>query len=167
MKFKVGDRVKAVGNETAEHYLQTGVIDGVRTKPYAFPYHVTFPDGAGVPYHENDLIPLPVYGGHPRFLELMDNAIALHSAKNKDYAQGGNPLGNFQRVSAIKKLYKGLPWDSPTGTAIDYMLKQLDAALNMYANGYEGEIEGFEKRMMDVCVYSPLIIINKEEETKQ
>lgn len=109
----------------------------------------------------------PEFHGHPRFKELMEKAIGMHDTKNYDYARGGNPLGNFQRVSAIKQLYKGLPWDTPTGTAIDYMLKQLDAALWMYAQGYEGETEGFEGRMMDVCVYSPLIIINKEEEKKK
>ena len=102
--------------------------------------------------------------GHPRFYELMAQATDMHGSKNKDYATGGDALGNFKRVSAIKRIYPKADWASPTGVAIGYMLKQLDAALNMWSQGYEGEIEGFAKRMLDVTVYSPLIIINKEEE---
>ena len=39
--------------------------------------------------------------GHPNFIELAVNCMELHSQKNHDYAKGGNPLGNFNRVSEI------------------------------------------------------------------
>ena len=96
------------------------------------------------------------YHGHPLFQELTEQELELHSAKNKDYAQGGDPLGNFKRVSAIKRLYPGLPWDSPTGVALGYMLKQLDAAFWMLSQGYEGEVEGVDARLTDVHVYAKL-----------
>jgi len=96
------------------------------------------------------------YHGHPLFQELTEQELELHSAKNKDYAQGGDPLGNFKRVSAIKRLYPGFPWDSPTGVALGYMLKQLDAAFWMLSQGYEGEVEGVDARLTDVHVYAKL-----------
>ena len=103
------------------------------------------------------------YHGHPEFYNLTQQEIALHSAKNKDYAQGGDPLGNFKRVSDIKSLYPGLKWDSPTGVALGYMLKQLDAAFWMLAQGYEGKVEDFDKRMTDVHVYAKLARILYKE----
>jgi len=103
------------------------------------------------------------YHGHPMFYELTEKEVRLHSDKNKDYAQGGDPLGNFNRVSAIKKLYPGLKWDGPTGVCLGYMLKQLDAALWMLANGYEGDVENIDSRLTDVHVYAKLArILHKE-----
>lgn len=93
------------------------------------------------------------YHGHPDFYKLTQQELELHSRKNKDYAQGGDPLGNFKRVSVIKKLYPGLPWDSPVGVALGYMLKQLDAAFWMLSQGYEGEVENVDSRLTDVHVY--------------
>ena len=43
--------------------------------------------------------------GHPKYIELALRDIELHNKKNHDYAQGGDPLGNFQRVSEILSLY--------------------------------------------------------------
>ena len=81
-----------------------------------------------------------------------EDMMELHSQKNREYAKGGNPLGNFMRVSAIKKLYPGFDWASPFGVAIGYLLKQFDAALWMYAQGYEGKIETIDTRLQDVAV---------------
>jgi hypothetical protein len=105
--------------------------------------------------------------GHPDFYTITQDELSLHSAKNKDYAQGGDPLGNFHRVSEIKKLYPGFPWDSPTGVALGYMLKQLDAAFWMLAKGYEGEVEDVDTRLRDVHVYTKLArILHREEKPK-
>ena len=102
--------------------------------------------------------------GHPRFYELTGEEEELHSVKNHDYARGGNPLGNFYRVSAIKKLYPGFDWESPFGTAMDFMLKQLDAAFWMRCQKLEALVEDVPKRLIDVSVYSKLGIILCEEE---
>ena len=91
--------------------------------------------------------------GHPDFYVITEDELKLYSEKNKDYTLGGDPLGNFNRVSAIKKIYPGLPWESPIGVALGYMLKQLDAAFYMLSKGYEGEVENVDTRLRDVHVY--------------
>ena len=106
------------------------------------------------------------YHGHQMFFELTLEELELHSSKNRDYAHGGNPLGNFYRVSAIKSLYPGLKWDSPTGVALGYMLKQLDAAFWMLAQGYEGQVENIDSRLTDVHVYAKLARILHREDTQ-
>ena len=102
--------------------------------------------------------------GHPMFYKLLRRMGGTHDVKNKDYARGGDPVGNFKRVSAIKKLYPNIDWSTATATAIDYMLKQLDCALWMLDQKFEGDVEGYEKRMIDVANYSLLSVINKKEE---
>lgn len=94
--------------------------------------------------------------GHPLFTEMTMEELELHASKSKDYTKGGDPLGNFNRVSAIKKLYPGFPWDSPVGVALGYMLKQLDAAFWMISQGYEGEVEDVDTRLRDVHIYTKI-----------
>ena len=100
--------------------------------------------------------------GHPDFVSMVLEEAILYSAKNKDYTQGGDPLGNFNRVSAILKLYPG-PKDSPPMVALVYALKQLDAALWMLTNDYGGEVEVVGKRLQDVAVYAKLAAILHKE----
>lgn len=111
--------------------------------------------------------------GHPMFYELTQDEIELHSAKNKDYAQGGDPLGNFKRVAHILSAYQ-LDLSRPEVVAIVYMLKQLDAALWMLSQGYEGEVENVDTRLRDVHVYVKLArvlrserLLNEESHIKQ
>ena len=103
--------------------------------------------------------------GHPKFIDLTLDELALHNRKNKDYAQGGHPLGNFHRVSTILGLYPGLNLAKPIVVALVYMLKQLDAVLWMLCRGYEGEVEGVDARLADVYVYAKLCrILAKDED---
>lgn len=67
--------------------------------------------------------------GLPDYVNLTLEELQLHSTKNHDFAFGGDPIGNFNRVSVIKKLYPGFDWDSPFGTCIDYLLKQFDSMM--------------------------------------
>ena len=92
--------------------------------------------------------------GHPDFYKYLEAMAKLHSAKNKDYTQGGEPLGNFHRVSAILKIwgYDIPPWL----VAAIYALKQQDASMWMLSQGYEGEVEGVDKRVEDEGVYAVL-----------
>ena len=109
----------------------------------------------------------PPRGGHPRFHEILRRQGELHDRKNTDYAAGGKqgPLGNFVRVSEIKRLYPGFDWSSAFGTAIDYMLKQLDAAFILYATGRKSITgEPIPARLMDVAVYANIAQIIYEEE---
>jgi hypothetical protein len=106
------------------------------------------------------------YHGHPLFRDITEKELALHDAKNKDYAQGGDPLGNFKRVSVILKQYPGLRLSDPTVVAMVYAMKQLDAALWMLSKGYEGQVENVDTRLTDVHVYAKLArILHKEDTT--
>jgi len=107
------------------------------------------------------------YYGHPMFYELTDAEKELHSAKNKDYAHGGDPLGNFNRVSNILGQYPNLDMSNPVNVAMVYALKQLDAALWMLNVGYDGEVESIGTRLRDVSVYMKLAIILHEEKIKR
>jgi len=104
------------------------------------------------------------YNGHPQFYDLTKEMEETYSAKNKDYAQGGDPMGNFKRVSAIKKLYPNMDWASPIGVNLGYMLKQLDAAFWMLSQGYEGEVEDIDTRLADIPVYVQIARIQHREE---
>ena len=102
------------------------------------------------------------YRGHPDFERMTMKELELHAAKNRDYAKGGDPLGNFKRVSkALTDM--GFPI-SPTMVGIVYMFKQLDAALHMLTEDYEGEVENVDTRLQDVHIYAKLArILHKEE----
>ena len=105
--------------------------------------------------------------GDPRFYNLLRKMAILHGSKNKDYAQGGKQghLGNFTRVSAIKKLYPDFDWSSPFGTAIDYMLKQLDAAMILYSVNRESVTgENIPERLQDVAIYSGIATLLWQDE---
>jgi hypothetical protein len=104
--------------------------------------------------------------GHPDFLPKFLAMIKLHSEKNHDYAKGGNPLGNFNRVSNM--LYQwgfGLP---PYAVAMVYILKQVDCVGNMIGQDYEGSVEGISGRLQDIAVYATLIdILYKEAQCQR
>ena len=99
--------------------------------------------------------------GHPDFLPKFLAMIKLHSDKNHDYAKGGNPLGNFNRVSDMLKQWGiDLP---PYAVAMVYMLKQVDCVGNMIGQNYEGSVEGIDGRLQDISVYATLISILYKE----
>jgi hypothetical protein len=103
-------------------------------------------------------------GGHPLFKKLTEEELALHESKNTDYAKGGDPLGNFKRVGSILSLYPGLDLSKPICVALVYMLKQLDAALWMLSQGYEGKVENIDSRLQDVHVYAKIArVIHAED----
>lgn len=93
--------------------------------------------------------------GHPEFIPMTLDECRLHSEKNHDYARGGDPLGNFQRRAKIAQLYK-IDLSNPAQVAIWDAFKQIDAALWMLSQGYEGEVEDVDKRLQDAHVYFKL-----------
>ncbi len=103
------------------------------------------------------------HDGHPRFYELTGHEEDMHSAKNRDYAGGGRPMGNFERVAKFLEMYPGFPFATPAGVGIVYMMKQLDAAMWLLCTGREGEVEGIADRLGDISVYAKLIRIMHEE----
>jgi len=99
--------------------------------------------------------------GHPDFLPLCLDEIDLHSRKNADYAKGGDPLGNFRRVSfALGQWGMDVP---PHMVAWIYMMKQVDCVGNMFGQGYEGGVEGVSDRLRDISVYAKLAEILYKE----
>lgn len=109
-------------------------------------------------------------GGHPRFYEIMEEMGELHSRKNSDYSAGGlqGPLGNFKRVSEIKKLYPGFDWESPYGTAIDFMLKQFDAMMILRATKRQSLTgEPVAARLRDMAIYTIIAEIIEAEEQEE
>lgn len=104
--------------------------------------------------------------GHSAFLALCLGEVKLHSDKNHDYAAGGDPMGNFQRVADILKMYPGFPYDTPSGVALIYALKQIDAILWGKAKGIQHKVEGLSGRYEDVSVYMKLARIQDQEGKK-
>lgn len=95
--------------------------------------------------------------GHPFFYAQTEAEEDLHSRKNYDYARGGNPLGNFNRVASILSLYPNLDHTDPVVVAIVYALKQWDAALWMLNSGHSSVTgEGLHERFGDVSIYAKL-----------
>lgn len=102
--------------------------------------------------------------GHKMFFELTKEEDELHSRKNHDYAAGGRPLGNFERVAAICALYPNLNLGDKEVVALVYMLKQLDAVLWNLSNKHDLKVEGRPQRYMDISVYAKLANIICQEE---
>jgi hypothetical protein len=88
--------------------------------------------------------------------ELTQKEIELYKAKNKDYTKGGDPYGNFNRVASILSNYPKLDLAKPSVVCMVYLLKQLDAVLNMLSEGYEGEVETIDSRLTDIHVYAKI-----------
>lgn len=95
--------------------------------------------------------------GLPDFAEMALKEIELHSDKNHDYAAGGNPAGNFDRVATILSLYPNFPWNRPEGVAMIYALKQIDATCWNLDQARKSKAEGIDGRLQDVGVYSKII----------
>ena len=94
------------------------------------------------------------FHGHPDYLKLTKEELELHSAKNREYTHGGDPLGNFKRVSAILRIWGfDIP---PMLVALIYALKQQDSCMWMLSQGYEGEVEDVEIRLQDDYIYKKI-----------
>lgn len=81
--------------------------------------------------------------------------IQLHSKKNHQYAHGGPPLGNFERVAKLMEMYSGRKWpiDSPITVAWMYLLKHFDAVMWDLANGQTPN----DENLGDIAVYMNII----------
>ena len=97
---------------------------------------------------------------------LTEGELALHKAKNEDYTHGGDPHGDFYRVAGILSLYPNLKLSNPVVVNIVYALKQLDCALWMLNQGYEGQVENIDTRLRDVHVYMKIARLLHAEKEK-
>jgi hypothetical protein len=101
--------------------------------------------------------------GHPEFAPLLEEMKKLHSDKNHDYAGGGDPLGNFKRVSAFLAQYPDLNLGDPTVVMLVYAMKQLDAALWMLNTNKIAKVEGITPRLKDLLVYAGLAVCSEKD----
>lgn len=97
--------------------------------------------------------------GHPDYVPDTIEELQLHSDKNHDYSKGGDPLGNFGRVSKIMSMYPGFPYATKHGVAIVYAMKQIDAVLWSLSQGIVHKVEGIAGRLRDISVYMKLALI--------
>ena len=95
--------------------------------------------------------------GHPGFIPMTIDEMELHSKKNYDYAGGGKPTGNFDRVGKIVGMYPGIDWSKPQNVALFYALKQLDAYLWLESQKRDGAVEGKDARLGDISVYTKIM----------
>ena len=109
------------------------------------------------------------YYGHPDFYKALEEEAELHSLKNYDYAAGGDPLGNFDRVAHLVDFYNILhaPYSTRTKVCIIYMFKQFDALLDSYGKGRKMKVEGHKPRIQDISVYIKILNILLEEDEKK
>jgi hypothetical protein len=105
--------------------------------------------------------------GHPEFLPMLLEKMKLHSDKNHDYARGGNPLGNFERVAKILGQYPGLDLSDPVVVMLVYALKQVDATLWGLSQKIEQKVEGPIERLGDVLVYAGIAICALKDRAKK
>jgi len=103
--------------------------------------------------------------GHPTFTRILCELWLLHQKKNRDYATKDFPLGNFERVGMMCKMW-GI--DFTTGNeaekvAFVYALKQVDAVGKLLGQGAKGNVEDRSKRYDDIAVYSVIARILFEE----
>jgi hypothetical protein len=96
--------------------------------------------------------------GHPQFLPITLKEMELHSQKNNDYAAGGAPTGNFDRVAAILALYPKLKLSDRRVVALVYALKQLDAVLWGINSDITHKVEGLNARLQDISVYAKIVM---------
>lgn len=101
--------------------------------------------------------------GHPAFLPTTLREIQLHSDKNHDYAKGGKPTGNFDRVAAILGQYPKLKLSDPRVVALVYALKQLDAVLWGLSENITHKVEGLNDRLQDISVYSKIVMCMNQD----
>lgn len=127
---------------------------------------VLYPRVPGADRVENTLRAAFPYG-HAQFIPTMLAQVELHSNKNHDYARGGNPLGNFNRVASILALYPNFPVATPEGVAFIYALKQLDAEAWSMCQGGECKVEGLDERTTDQAIYANLRKCMRSERTPE
>lgn len=103
---------------------------------------------------------------HQLFIQASIDEMVLHNKKNKEYTQGGDKLGNFNRTAAIRKLYPGFPWSSPVGVAMSYLMKSMDAVMWGLSTNRDLVIDTYDERLADVGVYIKIMRVLLKEGKK-
>ena len=94
--------------------------------------------------------------GHKLFVDISVEELDLHNKKNHDYAAGGSPTGNFERVARILSNYPNLDFTDPIVVCLFWMLKQLDVILWSLSQKITLKVDSLDHRFGDVCVYTKI-----------
>lgn len=127
-------------------------------------------DGSGYfKYNEGSgLVELePKRYGHPLFNVIVEEIKALHEEKNRQYASGDDPLGNFRRTGQIisKLLKPGI--DPSLASCLAFMSKQVDGVYELFGESKENTIDSLEDKLQDIAIYSIIgMIMVRESRTK-
>lgn len=146
----------------AQPYNHGGQMEQTKDKQYTIP-------STGYAFSHDDLIKAlrEIFPhGHSDYLPIAVGQLKLHSEKNHDYAAGGSPMGNFDRVSSILALYPGLNLSDRRVVALVYALKQLDAVLWGLAKRIVHKVEGLNERLGDIAVYANLVQCMNTEDAR-
>lgn len=107
----------------------------------------------------NKLKAMKSLGGHPRFYELLLQIAKLHSDKNSNYAEDGDPLSNLRECERM-----GVP--AHVGVAI-----RLTDKFSRYTQLLKGKkdlvSESVFDTLLDISIYSLLSIILLEGKQKK
>ena len=105
------------------------------------------------------------YYGHPKFYEKLDRMAELHSRKNYQYATKDDPLGNFHRCgNMVSKLLNPNIKNKALATALIYMSKQVDGAMEIVGEGKKGTVDSLIDKLQDISVYAVIAQILSEED---
>lgn len=99
------------------------------------------------------------YYGDPRFYQLIDKMVEIHSSKNHDYAGQEEPLSNFK---IVYELTKDIP-DSPFKVALTRLIEKILRICNIASIGNAVSDETINDTLLDSAVYSLLSRILIEE----
>lgn len=81
----------------------------------------------------------------------------LHDKKNRNYAGGGSPLGNFQRVASIMSNYPNIPHGNPASALVGMVLKQIDNVLWAMNTGRFYSEASIDEHLADIAVYMVIL----------
>lgn len=99
------------------------------------------------------------YYGHPRFYELIEKMKQIHSDKNYNYAQEGDPLSNLRASEQF---------DIPAWKGTLVRITDKYARIVQLARGKEDRVgESIKDTLLDLAIYAILDIVLYEEQEKK
>lgn len=97
--------------------------------------------------------------GHPRYYELMEKAMAIHAAKNSDYATGSDPLSNFRECEKA-----GVTAEDGCYTRLSDKWCRVQNLLRKERTGGSPAVdESIEDTLLDAVNYCAILIVLREE----
>lgn len=103
-----------------------------------------------------------IFAGHSKFRPLLQEIAELHDKKNKQYASGEDPLGNFKRgAQACKSFFNEeiqsniFKLEMAYATILAY--KQIDGAMQILSLNKKGTPDSLAEKLRDVITYFCII----------